>query len=61
MFRNADGSLTAFRASYDPLSGRLSFECDRLGDFVIVAFAFAGEEYSEAFYEALEEQMALKG
>ena len=53
VFRNADGSLTAFRASYDPLSGRLSFDSDRLGEFVIVAFAFDGEEFSPAFYEAL--------
>ena len=55
VFRNADGTITAARARYSGLKGELSFETDRLGTFVIVAFDFDGEEFSDAFYAALED------
>ena len=55
VFRNADGTITAARARYSGMNGELSFETDRLGAFVIVAFDFDGEEFSDAFYAALED------
>ena len=55
VFRNADGTVTAARARYSGLNGELSFEADRLGTFVIVAFDFDGEAFSDAFYAALED------
>ncbi len=55
VFRNADGTITAARARYSGLNGELRFEADRLGTFVIVAFDFDGEEFSDAFYAALED------
>ena len=60
VFRNADGTLTALRARYSRVKGELRFEADRLGPFVVVAFDFEGEEFSEAFYAALEELPALQ-
>ena len=55
VFRNADGTVTAARARYSGMNGELSFETDRLGTFVIVAFDFDGEVFSDAFYAALED------
>ena len=55
VFRNADGTISAARARYSGLKGELSFETDHLGTFVIVAFDFDGEEFSDAFYAALED------
>ncbi len=55
VFRNADGTVTAARARYSGMNGELSFEADRLGTFVIVAFDFDGEAFSDAFYAALED------
>lgn len=60
VFRNADGTITAARARYSGLKGELSFETDRLGTFVIVAFDFDGEEFSDAFYAALEDLPELQ-
>lgn len=60
VFRNADGTITAARARYSGLKGELSFETDRLGAFVIVAFDFDGEEFSDAFYAALEDLPELQ-
>ena len=60
VFRNADGTLTALRARYSRVKSELRFEADRLGLFVVVAFDFEGEEFSEAFYAALEELPALQ-
>ena len=31
-----------------------------LGEFTVVAFDFDGEEFSDAFYEALEEYLKTK-
>ena len=55
VFRNADGTITAARARYSGMKRELCFETDRLGAFVIVAFDFDGEEFSDAFYAALED------
>ena len=60
VFRNADGTITAARARYSGLNGELRFEADRLGTFVIVAFDFDGEEFSDAFYAALEDLPELQ-
>ena len=60
VFRNADGTITAAKARYSGLKGELSFETDRLGAFVIVAFDFDGEEFSDAFYAALEDLPELQ-
>ena len=54
VFRSDDGSLTAFRATYDEQTGMLSFDTDLTGIFALVSFSFDGELYSEEFYEALE-------
>ncbi|MBR6352953.1 MAG: hypothetical protein IKS25_02415, partial [Oscillospiraceae bacterium] len=60
VFRDSDGTLRAFRASYSRLKGELRFETDMLGEFTVVAFDFDGEEFSDAFYEALEEYLKTK-
>lgn len=60
VFRNSDGTLTAFEASYDPVLGIVRFRSDIAGRFVIVAFEFEGEPFTEAFYEALAELDAVK-
>lgn len=54
VFRDAEGRLHAFRASYGQLSGKLHFQTNQLGRFLILAFEFDGKEFSDAFYEALE-------
>jgi hypothetical protein len=54
VFRDADGKLVAFRATYGELSGKLHFRTNQLGKFVILTFDFDGEEFSDAFYRALE-------
>ena len=54
VFRNADGSLTVFKAVYDPIAHTLTFRSTTLGDFVVVNMAdFNGEPFSEEFYAAL--------
>ena len=53
VFRDAEGNLRAFLTQYDPAAGILSFSSDMAGKFVIVAFDFDGEPFTEAFYEAL--------
>ena len=60
VFRDDDGKLHAIRASYSRLKGELRFEADMLGRFVIVAFDYDGEEFSDAFYEALAQQKELQ-
>lgn len=60
VFRNADGTITAARARYSGLNGELRFDADRLGTFVIVAFDFDGEEFSDSFYAALEDLPELQ-
>ncbi len=55
VFRNGNGSLTAFAARYDRLAGQLVFNGDKLGDFVVVCpDGFDGELFSEEFYAFLE-------
>ena len=54
VFKNDDGSLTAFQTKYDPATGDLVFDTDRPGEFVLVCLSFDGEPFSPAFYAALE-------
>ena len=60
VFRNEDGSLTAFRASYSEITGLLRFITDRLGEFMVVGFDFDGIEFSEEFYAALAQLEGLE-
>ena len=60
VFRNEDGTLTAFRATYSDITGLLRFITDRLGTFMVVGFDFDGVEFSEEFYEALAQIPELK-
>ena len=53
VFRDADGALVAFEASYDPAMEKLRFSTDLTGKFVVVAFDYDGELFSEAFYDEL--------
>ena len=59
VFRNRDNSLTAIRATYSEINGRLRFITDRLGEFMVVGFDFdvtdipEGEDFPDEFYEAL--------
>ena len=53
VFLTEDGTLKAFRATYEELSQTLFFGADCLGRFVIVGFDFDGVEFSEEFYRAL--------
>ncbi|MBR7189967.1 MAG: hypothetical protein IKD63_02530, partial [Oscillospiraceae bacterium] len=55
VFRNADGSLTAFKAAYDEESGTLSFDTDLTGTFALISFPFDGKPYSDKFYDAISE------
>ena len=55
VFRNADGTLTAFKAMYDAKTGELTFDTDLTGTFTLVSFPFDGDPLSEKFYEALAE------
>ena len=61
VFRDKDGKLLAIRASYSRLRGELRFETPLLGEFEIICFDFEGEEFSDAFYEALEEWIRTHG
>ncbi len=60
VFRDAEGSLKAFEAVYDPVTGMLRFSPDIAGRFVVVAFDFDGEPFSEEFYRALAELDTVK-
>jgi len=60
VFRNADGSLTAIPAVYNPVTGTLVFDSALVGDFVVVCFDYDGEPFSEGFYAALSELEEVK-
>lgn len=61
VFRNGDGSLTAFAARYDAVTGQLVFSGDKLGDFVVVCIDdFDGQLFSEEFYSFLETISSVK-
>ena len=60
VFRDVDGTLTAFAAQYDPDTGILSFSSHISGKFIIVAFAFDGEPFTEDFYLALADLAEIK-
>ncbi len=53
VFRNTDGTLSAVKARYDAVEGKLIFTVGRLGRFVVVSMPYNGVEFSEGFYEAL--------
>lgn len=55
VFRNADGTLTAFKAEYTASNGMLRFDTDLTGIFALVSFPFGEEPLSKDFYVALEE------
>ena len=50
----SDETLTAVSAVYDEEAGELTFEAPQVGEFIIVAFEFDGEEFSPEFYDELE-------
>ena len=55
VFRNADGTLTAFKAEYNASDESLRFDTDLTGIFAVVSFPFDGEPFSADFYAALED------
>ena len=60
VFRNSDGTLTAYAAVYDPETGLLRFTAQMTGPFVVVCLRFDGEAFSPAFYEALAKSDAVQ-
>ena len=58
VFANEDETsgekLTAVSTVYDEEAGKLTFETPQVGEFIIVAFEFDGEEFSPEFYDELE-------
>lgn len=60
VFADESGELTAYSAQYDQQTGEISFETEQTGDFVIVQFDSEEEEFSDAFYSALEQQEDIK-
>ena len=50
----SEETLKAYKAEYDEKTGQLSFETAQLGEFVITAYNFDGEEFSPGFYDKLE-------
>ena len=59
VFRDDSGELHAFRATWDQATGRLVFDSDMLGDFVLVWMDWDGVLFSDDFYAALE--FAIRG
>ncbi len=60
VFRNQDGSLTAFPARYDAITGQLVFNSDKLGNFVVVCIDYNGKLYTKEFYDFLETIESVK-
>ena len=60
VFRLPGGRLKAYAARYDAAEGQLIFETELLGVFVVTAFSFSGEEFSEEFYLALAKTEEVK-
>ena len=52
--KTSEETLTAYRAEYNEETGQLSFETTQLGEFVITAHDYDGEEFSPGFYDKLE-------
>jgi hypothetical protein len=50
----SEETLKAYRAEYNEETAQLSFETAQLGEFVITAHDFDGEEFSSEFYDKLE-------
>ena len=47
-------------AAYDEETGKLTFETPQVGEFIITAFEFDGEEFSPDFYDELEKTDEVK-
>ena len=60
LFKNSDGSLTAFAANYNALTGQLVFSGDELGDFMVVCTDFDGKLFSDEFYDFLDTLDSVK-
>lgn len=56
----SDETLAAIRAEYDEETGTLTFETSQLGEFIITALDFDGEEFSPEFYDELEKTEIVK-
>ena len=56
----SDETLAAIRTEYDEEAGTLTFETSQLGEFIITAFEFDGEEFSPEFYDELEKLDIVK-
>ena len=54
VFRTEEGSLKAFAARYDSITGQLVFQCDMPGDFAFVCTDYKDELYTDEFYAFLE-------
>ena len=52
--------LKAYRAEYNEETGQLSFETAQLGEFVITAHDYDGEEFSPGFYDKLEKTKEIQ-
>ena len=57
---NSDEALLAVSAAYDEETGKLTFETPQVGEFIITAFEFDGEEFSPDFYDGLEKTDEVK-
>ena len=60
VFRDSEGNLRAFAASYDAASGELVFETELLGEFVLIAMEEPVQAFSPEFYAALAELEEVK-
>lgn len=58
--KTSDETLMAVRAEYDEDAGTLTFETSQVGEFIIVALEFDGEEFSPEFYDELEKTEEAK-
>lgn len=56
----SDEVLKAVRAEYSEEDGTITFETSQLGEFVITAFEFDGEEFSPEFYDELGKTEIVK-
>ena len=56
----SDETFAAVRAEYDEETGTLTFETSQLGEFIITALEFDGEEFSPEFYDELEKTEIVK-
>ena len=60
IFRNGDGSLTAYEAVFDPVSKQIRFTTRRAGKFAVVCLRIDADKGTADFYEALEQTEEVK-